>query len=172
MQNSNVCNINFNRDFLEKAKTQNIKIATDVHCIESINDSYNKDFMRAADILFLSNEKIKNKEEAFLKQLIEEYNNEIIVIGLGSQGALMYVRKDGFIGKFDAVYTRPIVNTIGAGDSLFSSFNYYYNKTDDPYISIKKAIIFASWKIGVKSASDGFLTEHELDTMYLELYNK
>jgi len=74
----------------------------------------------------------------------------------------MYVREENGIKQYPAVKTRDIVNTIGAGDALFSSFIYFYNKTKDPYYAVEKAIIFASYKIGENGAAQGFLSEEEL----------
>lgn len=160
-----LCNINFSRPFLSIAKEKGKIIATDVHAISDINDDYNSDFMRYADILFLSNEHIKGREEDFVSSIAGKYKNKIIVTGLGDKGALLYVRDDNFLQRFNAVYTRPVVNTIGAGDALYSSFVHFYNKTKDPYSSLKKAIRFASYKIGEANASEGFLTENELERL-------
>jgi ribokinase len=157
-----LCNINYSRDLLKVVKKHGKLIASDVHVVNDINDAYNKDFMEYSDILFLSNEKILGKENNFLKLLIEKYNNKIIVIGMGENGLLIYARKNNEIKRYSAVRTRKIVNTIGAGDALFSSFLFFYNKTKDIYYSIERAQIFASYKIGEKGAAEGFLTEEEL----------
>jgi ribokinase len=157
-----LCNINYSRGLLKKVKNYGKTIATDVHVLDDINDKYSKDFMAYSDILFLSNEKILGGEKEFLKEIIETYNNKIIVIGLGENGVLIYIREENKIKQYPAVKTRNVVNTIGAGDALFSSFIYFYNKTKDPYYAIEKAIIFASYKIGEDGASQGFLSEEEL----------
>lgn len=161
-----LCNINFSRNLLKIAKDNNKLIATDVQVLGDIYDPYNADYMRFANILFLSNENIKEPVDDFVKSIIKEYDNDIIVVGLGSKGALLFVKKDNFMSYFKAVKTREVVNTIGAGDSLFSSFIHYYSKNRDPYEAIKKAIVFASYKIGVASAADGFATEEELEKIY------
>jgi ribokinase len=163
-----LCNINYSRDLLAIAKNMGKLIATDVQVLEDINDDYNADFMRYANILFMSNEKISGNIEDFVSKISNEYNNDIIVVGLGNEGALLYVKKDNFIGRFPAVKTRPVVNTIGAGDSLFAAFIHFYSIESDPYDAIKKAIVFASYKIGAKGAAQGFLSEKEL----LDWYNK
>ena len=87
----------------------------------------------------------------------------MVVIGLGERGALLAVRRDRAIQRFPAVYTRPVVNSIGAGDALFSAFLHGYIQSGDPYLSLRRAIIFASYKIGVASAAEGFLDERGLD---------
>lgn len=157
-----ICNINFARGLLQEVKKSGKIIATDVHVVDNVEDDYNKDFMKYSDILFLSNEKIIDKEEEFLKKLIEAYDNKIIVIGMGKKGALLYVREDNEIKFYPSVFTRDIVSTIGAGDALFSAFLFFYSKYKDPYIACKNAIVFASYKIGEKGAASGFLTEEQL----------
>jgi ribokinase len=157
-----LCNINFSRDLLKIMKKHGKIIASDVHVVNDINDEYNRDFMAYSDILFLSNENILDKEHRFLEELIKTYNNKIIVIGMGVNGLLLYVRENNEIKHYSVVKTRKIVNTIGAGDALFSAFIYFYDKTKDAYYSIEKAIIFSSYKIGEKGAAEGFLTEEEL----------
>jgi ribokinase len=157
-----LCNINYSRELLKVVKGYGKTIATDVHVLDDINDEYNRDFMAYSDILFLSNENIIGREKDFLQKIINTYNNKIIVIGLGENGVMIYEREKNKIKQYKAVKTRDVINTIGAGDALFSSFIYFYNKTNDPYYAIEKAIIFASYKIGEKGAAQGFLTEEEL----------
>jgi ribokinase len=62
--------------------------------------------------------------------------------------------------------TRPVVNTIGAGDALFSAFIHAYAQSYDPYESIRQAILFASYKIGEKGAAEGFLSVQEFEALY------
>ena len=156
------CNINFARSVLRLAKKYNKTIASDVHVVSDIEDEYNKEFMEASDILFLSNENILGQERQFVEKLVSRYNNQIIVVGMGKKGSLLYVRKDDRFVECPAVDTRKIVSTIGAGDALFSAFVHFYGKTEDPYKAIEMATIFASYKIGEKGAASGFLTEQEL----------
>lgn len=166
-----LCNINFSRPFLKAARQQGKLIATDVHVLENIFDEYNADFMRYANILFLSDENIHEPVEQFVEKIAREYKNDVIVVGLGSEGALLYVEKDGIIERFPAVVTRPIVNTVGAGDSLFSAFIHFYNQTKDAVTSLKKAIVFASYKIGVAGAAEGFATEVQLEELLRKAEN-
>jgi sugar/nucleoside kinase (ribokinase family) len=157
-----LCNINFSRPLLIEAQKLGKQIATDVHTVGDLDDAYNLDYMAAANILFMSDEKLPCSPEEWARRLFCRFGCEILVIGLGKQGALMAVRKDGFIERFPTVKTRPVVNTIGAGDALFSSFIHFYFKTSDEVNSLQKALVFASYKIGSISASDGFLSEDEL----------
>ena len=173
LQNSDmavICNINFARPLLQLAKEMGIPIATDVHAQSSLDDAYNKDFFEAADILFMSDEKLSETPERMAKDVMDRFSAEIFVIGLGQRGALLAVREDNFIGRFEAVRTREVVNSIGAGDALFSAFLDRFMKTSDPYAAIREAMIFASYKIGEKGAADGFLTSEELDEWVKKVY--
>ena len=163
-----LCNINFSRPFLERACRTGKPIATDVHTIGELNDEYNRDFMRAADILFMSDESLPTSPEDWARQVTHAYGTDILVIGLGFEGALLSVRADNFLERIPAVRTRPVVNTIGAGDALFSAFLHAYARSNDPYESIHKAVVFASYKIGEKGAAEGFLNDFELEQRYSE----
>ncbi len=157
-----LCNINYSASLIPIAKKMNVTIATDVHCLWDVYDEYNARFMREADILFLSNENIIGKEEEFVRKLSDVYPPSVIVVGMGSSGALLYTRSDGAITHYPALYTRPVINTVGAGDSLYSAFIHFYTKCKDPHLSLHRAMYFASYKIGESGASNGFLTESEL----------
>lgn len=163
-----ICNINFARPFLEVAKKKGKTIATDVQVLSNVNDAYNADFMRYADILFVSGDCMGESPESFVHRIADTYHNKIIVAGLGSQGALLYVEKDGFMETIPAFYNekmrneRPVINTVGAGDALFSTFVHFYAKNANPYDALKYAQAFASWKIGASGGAEGFLSEADL----------
>ncbi len=162
-------NVNFSRPWLDVAKARGIPIATDVHAISSLDDEYNRDFMAAADILFMSHDLLPVAPEEWARQILDRYSPQVVVIGLGAAGALLAVRGAGEIERVSPVRTREIVNTVGAGDALFSAFVHYYVQTFNPYVSLQKAAVFASYKIGERGAAEGFLTEDELDAWYEEL---
>ncbi len=158
-----LCNINFSRPFLARARQLGVPVATDVHAISDLEDSYNRDFMAASDILFMSDELLPCSPEEWVRRLWNRYGVEIAVVGLGDRGALLGVRAGGFLERLPAVRTRPVVSTIGAGDALFSAFVHFHAGLRDPYAAIRRAIVFASYKIGETSAAAGFLDEDALE---------
>lgn len=159
------CNTNFNRELLEKARLDHKIIATDVHVLSDIMDEYNRDFMKYANILFLSDENIQEDYREFVLKIEKEYKNDIIVLGMGEKGALMYVKQEDIFYELPAVNVREVVNTVGAGDSLFSSFIHYYAKGLSPIECLKRAEIFAAYKIGFDGASVGFADEETVEKM-------
>jgi len=165
-----VCNINFARPILKVAQKTGIPIATDVHALSDLDDSYNHDYMAAAKILFLSDESLPDSPENVAKTLLDKYPCEILVIGLGANGAILAVREDHYIGRFPAVITQPVVNTIGAGDALFSAFLDGFLRSQNPYDALRRAMVFASYKIGEKGAAEGFICTETLDEWVKEVY--
>ncbi len=160
-----LCNINFSRPFLKLACQSGRLVATDVHAISSLDDEYNQDFMANAHILFMSHELLPYTPEEWARRVHSRFGNEIIVIAMGAQGALLSIWQDHYMARLPAVQTRPVVNTIGAGDALFACFLHAYNQNRDAYEALRKALVFASYKIGDKGAADGFLSEPELEKL-------
>ncbi len=164
-----LCNINFSRPFLKPARQAGKRIVTDVHTISDLEDAYNKDFLESASIIFMSDELLPMPPEAWAAEVMKRYSPELVVIGLGEEGALLSYRKDNFIGRFPAVFTRPLVSTVGAGDALLAGFLHCYLEGGNPYEAIQKALVFVSYKLGAVSASSGFLDSHRLDKLYEEV---
>lgn len=157
------CNTNFNRELLRRAKAAGKTIATDVHVLSDIWDDYNRDFMEYADILFLSDEGIGDDYGEFMTELAHTYGSRIIVLGRGSKGAAMYLKEEDHIIELPAARVGEVVNTVGAGDALFSAFVHYYAKGYHPVDALARAQVFASAKIRVSGASKGFVTEAEVE---------
>ena len=159
------CNINFNRPLLKAAKEAGKTVATDVHVLRDIRDDYNREFMEAADILFLSDEGIGDDYRDFVRQLGQVYGNRIIVLGRGSKGAALHLPAGGEFIELPAAHVGTVVNTVGAGDALFGAFNHYYAAGMDPVEALKRAQVFAAAKIRVSGASRGFISEAEVEAL-------
>jgi len=159
-----ICNVNFARPLLKAARDAGKRIATDIHALADLDDSYHQDYMAMADILFLSDEALPASPEEVARELIARFGTAIVVVGLGAKGALLALKEEGFMRRFKTVPTRPVVNTVGAGDALFSAFLDRYLRSNDPIGALKAALVFASYKIGEKGAAAGFLNGRELDT--------
>lgn len=153
------CNINFNRPLLHLAKESGKMIATDVHVLSDIYDEYNREFIEYADILFLSDENIGDHYQSFLWQLAHTCGCKIIVLGRGSKGAAIYLRETDQITEMPAVSAGRVVNTVGAGDALFSAFLHFYAKGYDAMEALYRAQVFAAHKITVSGAAKGFVGE-------------
>lgn len=163
-----LCNINFSRPLLAMAQRLGKPIATDVHAIAELEDAYNADFMAAAQVLFMSDERLPESPETWARRVMQRYGPEVLVIGMGARGALLTLR-DGGSYHVPAQQPRPVINTIGAGDALFAAFLHEYTRTGDALRAIERATVFAGWKIGAVSAAEGFLDAAALDVLATRL---
>lgn len=161
-----LCNTNFNRVLLPIAKQAGKAIATDVHVLSDINDPFNRDFMAYADILFLSDGDLPCSAREFIYKLKDAYGAKIIVIGMGDDGAMMYERATDAVTVLPAVKIGGVVNTVGAGDALFTAFNHYYLHGYDAVEALKRAEVFAALKIRFDGGALGFSTEAQVDEVY------
>lgn len=161
-----LCNTNFNRPLLKKVKKIGKPIASDVHVLSDIDDEYNKEFMEYSDILFLSDEQLPCSAEQFIFEMKEKYLSKVIVIGLGEKGALLYERSKDKIYRLEAVRVGDVVNTLGAGDALFSCFINYYMKGYSAVEALIRAEIFAALKIRCNGAANGFSSEDTVEKYY------
>ena len=158
------CNINFSRPLLAMAKAAGKKIATDVHVLSDIYDAYNQDFLQCADILFLSDEAMGDDYHPFLHSIYEAYHTPVIVLGRGSKGAALC--ENGVITSLPAVQVGQVVNTVGAGDALFSAFLHHHLKGYTALEALKRAQLFASAKICANGGAAGFVDEDQIEIYY------
>ena len=160
-----LCNINFARPLLSAAKQLGMTVASDVHAISDLDDSYNADYMAAADILFMSHERLPCSAGEWIQRVWSRYNTPIAVVGMGAEGALLGMREGWQIIHVPAVQPRAVVSTVGAGDALFSGFLHEIGRGLDPHTALRRAVVFAGYKIGSRGGAEGFLSLPELDQL-------
>lgn len=152
------CNTNFNRPLLHLSKSLGKTVATDVHVLSDVFDGYNREFLECADIVFLSDEVIGDDHRSFLRHLADTYPMKILVLGRGSKGAALYQRATDDIREYPAASIGNVVNTVGAGDALFSAFLHSYARGLSPEEALARAQLFAAIKIQTSGAAQGFPT--------------
>ena len=163
------CNINFNRPLLALAQEQGKRIATDVHVLSDPDDGYNRDFLAAAEVVFLSDEGLPCAPRDFLAALAARYPAQVIVLGRGAQGALLWLRAGNRFVEQPAFSLGGTVNTVGAGDALFASFLHFYAQGCPAEEALRRAQLFAAMKIRTSGAARGFPSEGELMQQYAAL---
>lgn len=151
-----LCNINYSRPLLSLARAAGVPVATDLHVISDPDDAYDADFIRAADILFLSHEGLPCAPADFISALAARSPARIIVVTQGAAGATLWERATGRTTHQPATKTRPVANTVGAGDACLAAFVHHWLRGDSPTDALRKAQIFASWKTGESGGARGF----------------
>ena len=77
---------------------------------------------------------------------------------------LVYALCDtGQITEMPAASIGTVVNTVGARDALFSAFLHHYAKGLHPVEALRRAQVFAAWKITASGSSNGFVGEQEIE---------
>lgn len=157
-----ISNCNFCRPILQLAKKYNKPLALNVRSMRAEKIANKEDFLAAADILYISDDDIESDPYECINECKEKYDPEIIIMGIGNKGVILYTREDNSVIEYKPVKTYDVVNTIGAGNAMFSSFLHYYVKTKDAKDAIKNALLFVSYKINFVGTSNGFMTEEQI----------
>ena len=155
----------FARPLIRYAERLRVRIAVDVHLISDVNDADTRPWLEAADIMFCSHERLPCPPEQWVARIFSRYPGcEVVGIGRGADGALLGLR-DGTLVRAAAVTPRGVVNTSGAGDTLFASFLHGWLATGNPVSALHLAVLHAGWRIGDPAPGAGSLTEPELDRL-------
>lgn len=157
-----VSNANFCRPLVHIGKELRKPIAVNIREYRREKLRYNEDFLKAADILYVSDDYLVGEPYEFVKRLAAAYRPRIVLLGQGAAGVILYDKGKNIITHYDTVKTNEIVNTAGAGNALFSCFLHFYNKSHDSVYAVKNALLFASYKIGFMGTSNGFMTEAQI----------
>ncbi len=156
-------NCNFCRPIIGLAKKYQKPLAVNVRSMRAEKIANKEDFLAAADILYISDDDLESDHYDCIKECREKYDPEIVIMGIGDKGVILYTKEDNSVIEYRPVKTNEIVNTIGAGNALFSSVMHYYVKTKNAKEAIKNALLFASYKIGFVGTSNGFMTEEQIE---------
>lgn len=158
-----ISNCNFCRPVLGLAKKYNKPIALNVRSMRAEKIANKADFLAAADILYISDDDIVCDAYDCINECKEKYDPEIIIMGIGERGVILYTRENNSLIEYKPVKTFDVVNTIGAGNAVFSAFLHYYVKTGDAKTAIKNALLFVSYKISFVGTSNGFMSEEQIE---------
>ena len=158
-----LANANFCRPFLRLAREHCRRIAVNVRNFNRDMEKYNTEFLNGAQILYFSDDILTEDPFDFVQSIADRYATDIIVLGQGAEGVILYDRNVGIKVHYNSVNTNEVVNTAGAGNALFSCFLHYYLETGNSVNAIKNALLFASYKIGYMGTSNGFMTTQQLE---------
>lgn len=158
-----LANANFCRPLLEASVLAGKKIAVNIRNFRHETERYNKPFLQNATVLYLSDDNLDEDPYDFVKYIVNKYHPEVVILGQGANGVMIYSGTLNTYAHYNSVKTNEVINTVGAGNALFSCFLHYYNETNDPVYSIKNALLFASYKIGFDGTSNGFMTQEQIE---------
>lgn len=165
-------NEEFCRPLLKKVKEKGKKLVVNFQDLQPRRLTSDRDFLKVADIVYVSDDQITRDAFDVMKRLAAEFPAECIILGMGKAGVLMYTRADNMIVPYPSVHIKEVKNTVGAGNALLSCFLHYYQKDADYHQALKYALMFAAYKIGYIGTSRGFMTEEEMSHWYDLIWNR
>jgi len=93
--------------------------------------------------------KDKENEVLVVKQLMDEYQINLILITKGKNGTTLY--QDGVVLN-QGIKKVPVVDTVGAGDSFSAAFLYFYFHKESLATALKKGSALADYVVGKAGA--------------------
>ncbi|WP_116246784.1 carbohydrate kinase family protein [Nocardiopsis sp. FIRDI 009] len=157
--------IGFARPLIHHARRAGVPIAVDVHVIADIHRPEQRAWLHSADILFCSHERLPGPPREWIRQVFDTYPGCAVAgVGRGSDGAVVGLR-DGTLVSARTDPPRPLVNTVGAGDTLFASFLHGWVSAGNPVQALHDAVLHASWAIGDLFPNDGHLERGNLSEL-------
>ncbi len=152
---------NWARTLLPVARGLGLTVACDLQDVVDPADSYRRDFLEAADVVFCSaaNHEPERLAEAFWTRR----PGLLLVVGMGARGCALGA--DGRVRRFPPVpHERPVVDTNGAGDGLavgfLTSFVLEGRSLEE---SVLRGQVVARHTCTLRGTSDGLLTAAGLD---------
>jgi sugar/nucleoside kinase (ribokinase family) len=142
-----ITTIGFARPLLAVAQAARVPIAADIQTATGLDDAYSQPWLAAADILFCSAERLDTAPAAFAAAALERFPAQIVAVGLGADGALLAVR-DRPVRHLAAVVPRGVVDTTGAGDTLFAAFLHHWCTSGNPDTAAEHAVLAAGHAVG------------------------
>lgn len=153
-------NIEYSRPLLQRARAAGVPISTDLHAVRNLDNPYDQDFLEAAALLFLSGEHLEDARQT-VASLRERFDPEVVVVGLGAEGALLSERSCETL-HVPAFPAPQIVSTVGAGDALHAAFCHFWLEGERPEDALRLACAFAARKIAAGGGAQGFVGEAEV----------
>ncbi len=115
--------INYVRKLIPEAKRYKKEIWCDIHDYDGQNE-YHKDFIEAADYIFMSSDELVEYEE-FMEQMIRQ-KKKLVVCTHGSKG-VSAITAEGKKFRLPILGQYKRVDTNGAGDNFFSAYLYAHS---------------------------------------------
>jgi len=156
--------INYTRQLIPLAKSFGKPIWCDIHDYDGIS-AYHRDFVQAADVLFLSSDQMPDYRSFMSEQA--EKGQRIVVCTHGKRGATALV--DGVWYQQSALKVEA-VDSNGAGDNFFAGYLYGYLQGYDPQKCLQMATITAATCVQSPELIARDLSAEKIEAQWQQLY--
>jgi sugar/nucleoside kinase (ribokinase family) len=145
-----------------RAAPRAFTVACDVHAISALSGPH-EPFCAAADILFMSDERLPLPAGNWLSEVMRRWPVQLAVLGRGARGATLAIRGHRELHHVPAAPAGEIISTLGAGDALCAAFLDGHTRGLPPYQALERATAFAAAKLAAVGGAAGFLTADQLN---------
>jgi acarbose 7IV-phosphotransferase len=150
-----------------RARELGRRVAVDVQAIVT-DDDYHRDFLRHAQIVIFSTERLSVHSSEFIHRLWAQYDVELAVATHGADGATVGSRAEGLIVHEPRFDVRPVVDKTGAGDAFASGFLAALARGASPREALTWGQLTAAYKIGEKGSTRGVPSLARLEALVAE----
>jgi sugar/nucleoside kinase (ribokinase family) len=141
-------NIAFTRPLIPVAVERGLPFATDLHIVSGVESRHNRLWMAYAHVLACSHEDLPGSAEDWIGQVWQRFGTPVVLVGCGSEGAVVGIRDSGTIWRVRPVTPRGVRFVTGAGDTLLGSFVHHYVASGDVVDAARNAVLTAGWFVG------------------------
>lgn len=113
-------NVDLARPLLPVARAAGVPVVVDLQDVQGPGNPYDRDFL-VADVLVMSNERIRGREAAVLRALGRSARLAVVTLGAGGCLALA----GGTEWRVPAVDVGPVADTTGAGDAFTAALTHF-----------------------------------------------
>jgi sugar/nucleoside kinase (ribokinase family) len=156
---------NWARRLLPLVKTAGGCVACDLQDVVALDDPYRQDFIRAADILFLSATNHPDPTP-LIHTLVSAKPEQIVVVGMGARGCALGTHAG--VEFFPPVAMEaPVIDTNGAGDGLAVGFlSSYVLEGYSLQESVRRGQIVARYTCTQRATSSHLITREQLASFF------
>lgn len=176
LERSRIAHVNipdWARRVLAPARERGVPLVVDVQDASGLDDGYRADFVRAADLLFVSADQLDDPE-GYARGAMQMGHARAVVVGMGARGCRV-VPRDEPSRTYPALAalpddgsghaSRPVLDTNGAGDSLavgVASALLLDGQSLDA--AVRRGLLCARWCCTLRGTSDGLATRAQVET--------
>ncbi|OLB65187.1 MAG: hypothetical protein AUI10_07855, partial [Actinobacteria bacterium 13_2_20CM_2_72_6] len=159
-------NAGFARSLAPAAAQLDAPVAVDVNVISDCDQLEFRTLLEASDVIFCSDERLLCSPERWIEHLLERYPRAALVaVGCGERGSVLGLR-DGRLAHVGSVAPLGVASTSSAGDSLFATFLHYWLRIPDPIEALRRAALYAGWRVGHRDPTTVLLDEQEVERLW------
>lgn len=155
---------NWCRYLAQSAHSRGKTVAIDVQAIIDA-DEYHRDFLAAADIVFLSTERLGMHSHDFIKKLWFDFDVAAVVATHGENGATLGLKESRTIWYQPGFHIGPVIDKTGAGDAFCAGFLTAVAGQQPLPDAVTFGQLTAAYKIMHKGSTNGFPSRAMLDEL-------